>query len=103
MVIVFWSAIIAFTVVIIGLMYLLVERTRVIQDLRDDLQSRRKMDWYIDLLCRAFFIHVDDPYILRPGYDEKRCHHCNYPINEPHSNACVWQMCAPLRKKFYTR
>lgn len=67
----------------------------------DELDARKRLDSYLDLVFRTFYIDVTEPYQPTPGFDEPRCIHCRFPQVEGHSPNCIWRKTECLRKKFY--
>ena len=42
-------------------------------------KANRRLKHYepiLDYVLRHFSLNVTDPYIIRPGFEEKRCYHC---------------------------
>lgn len=75
---------------------------------RDDLRRLRALertsterDSWLDYVLRAHALHLTNPYITRPTFEEKRCAHCNYPLGAEHDPGCLWLLCRPLTSKLY--
>jgi hypothetical protein len=55
----------------------------------------------LDYLFRAYYLNKPDPYLLLPGYEEKRCYHCFHPEYAGHDPTCIWQHCRPFTEVLY--
>lgn len=64
-------------------------------------EQHRAVDEVLDLLLRFYSLHVSDPYVTRPGFDERRCFHCHYPDTHGHSPDCIWLRIRPLTQTLY--
>lgn len=71
------------------------------RELRHLRTLREEEVLFLDHLIRHFNLHVSDPYISRPNYNEKRCFHCNYPIGFNHGSDCLWVQMQPFVRKRY--
>jgi hypothetical protein len=69
--------------------------------LRADLDARSDADATLDYVLRYYSLHVPDPYLERPGFPEKRCHHCHYPLLEGHATDCIWCVVRPHVSALY--
>jgi hypothetical protein len=49
----------------------------------------------LDYLLGRFSLNVVDPFISRPGFTEKRCFHCFWPIDAGHDPNCPWLVVKP--------
>jgi hypothetical protein len=70
-------------------------------------------DLWLDWLMREYVLNVADPYVNRPTIvsvkqglpivdrTEKRCFHCNAPLDTAHQASCPWVLLRPLAKKLY--
>lgn len=56
----------------------------------------------LDFVLQYFSLNLKNPYILRPGYDEKRCMHCHIPEGFQHDSTCIWQKLYPTTSKLYS-
>jgi hypothetical protein len=63
---------------------------------------QRDKDSLLDYLLRFYQLNLHDPYVAKPGYDEKRCYHCHYVIGKGHDVLCPWVQCAPLVRRLFT-
>lgn len=99
------TAIIVFVwlLTILAMGYVIGSLREHVKTLKEDLKSRQGMDWYVDMLCRTFHVHTEDPYVYEPGRSDlnKHCFHCHAPQSYGHAANCIWVAVAPLRKKFY--
>jgi hypothetical protein len=57
--------------------------------------------FYLDYICRQFSLHIRDPYVVRPGFSEKRCYYCWYPVEHDHAHDCPWKVVRPLTELLY--
>lgn len=58
-------------------------------------------DKCLDYLLRFYSLNLSDPYVTKPGYDDKRCYHCHYATGFGHDALCPWLACQPLVQKLY--
>lgn len=65
------------------------------------LNNSKSRDQILDCVLRTFNLHVSDPYTVRPGFEEKRCLHCNYPVGYNHAPDCIWMKLQPYVQKLY--
>lgn len=56
---------------------------------------------YLDYLFQTFYLHLADPFVTRPTFEEKRCYHCHYPDYAGHAPDCAWLHCRPLTEVLY--
>jgi hypothetical protein len=64
-------------------------------------QAQHQYDRTLDYLFRTYSLNLRDPYVVRPGFQEKRCYHCFYPQERGHDVQCAWQRMQPVVQKFY--
>lgn len=65
-------------------------------------QHTEQKDALLDYVLRYYSLHARDPFVALPGFDEKRCHHCHYPISEGHAPSCIWQIVRPVSLTLYS-
>jgi hypothetical protein len=73
----------------------------VTKELLETQQEHEEKDRVLNYVLRTFNLHVQDPYVQRPVYDEKRCYHCHIPEGFKHADDCSWFLCQPLVTKLY--
>ncbi len=59
-------------------------------------------DKALDYLLRFYQLLITDPYVAKPGYDEKRCHHCHFKQASGHDPQCPWATVRPLVQRLYS-
>lgn len=64
-------------------------------------QDSAERDQTLNYVLKTFNLTVSDPYILRPGYDEKRCYHCHIPEGFRHADDCPCNLVHPVVTKLY--
>jgi hypothetical protein len=67
-------------------------------ELNEEAEVRNK---WLDYLFREFSLHIPNPYVVRPTFEEKRCYHCHYPEYAGHDPECAWLVCRPITSVLY--
>jgi hypothetical protein len=70
----------------------------MVERLTEEADTRNTL---LDYLFRQYYLNKPNPYILMPGYEEKRCYHCFYPEYAGHDATCAWQHCRPVTEGLY--
>ena len=57
---------------------------------------------YLDYVLTTFSLHITNPFVERPGFEEKRCFHSHYPeYATEHDKSCAWMKLRPLTSILY--
>jgi len=73
-----------------------------LRDVRNELHahpSQQDKDKTLNYLLHFYQLTLPDPYVTKPGYDEKRCYHCHHETG--HAHLCPWATVRPLVAKLY--
>lgn len=62
---------------------------------------RDEKDKCLDYLFKFYQLSIADPYMVKPGYDEKRCYHCHHKAGHGHDPQCPWAVVQPLINRLY--
>lgn len=77
------------------------ENRHTVRLLDEARANHEAADKCLDFVLRTFSLNVQDPYIVRPGFAEKRCYHCFYPVEEGHDRVCPWSIVRPFVERLY--
>ena len=80
---------------------------------RDLEATNETRDRWLDWLMREYLLNLSDPFTDRPTVvsiknglpvvdsTERRCYHCNAPVDLKHQPTCPWVVIGPFRQKLY--
>ena len=68
-----------------------------------DTEIQASKDTCLNYLFVYYQLNLPNPYVTKPGYDEKRCHHCHFADGHGHDMSCPWIVCQPFIKTLYAR
>jgi hypothetical protein len=68
-----------------------------------DFQNRQALtrDNALDYILRYYQLNISNPYITRPGFEDRRCFHCHHPEGFGHHQECPWLHLRPLTAVLY--
>jgi len=92
--------------VIVGILIVLLGRlmwknAKLEQTVSTLTSTQASRDRMLDYVLRKFSLHVSDPYVVKPGFDDPRCFHCFYPREHGHDRECPWALLRPFTEKLY--
>lgn len=96
-----WVLAVSVVIICVGMFITIILQLRELAQRRvqqdTHLAASQRRDAYLDFLIRKLHLHLHDPYIDRPTFEEKRCYHCNYPIYAmSHDPECLWLLMRPF-------